>query len=250
MKNKKLLIPIIDFLIVAIFLIIWEVLSQAKIINTFIFSSPIRICKTLIDLLLNGNLLMHIFVTLKEVIISFALGTFLAFIISILLYSNKLLAKIIDPFLTMLNSLPKVALGPIIIIWTGANTNSIILMAILTNVIISIITIYHGFINTDKLKIKLFKVFKASKSQILYKLVIPSNISTIVNSLKINISLTLIGVIMGELLVSKKGIGYLILYGSQVFNLDIVMAGLFVLIMISFILYKLVLLLNKKIVSN
>ena len=250
MKNKKILIPIIDLLIVAIFLIIWEVLSQAKIINTFIFSSPIRIYKTLIDLLLNGNLLMHIFVTLKEVIISFALGTFLAFIISVLLYSNTLLAKIIDPFLTMLNSLPKVALGPIIIIWAGANTNSIILMAILTNVIISIITIYHGFINTDKLKIKLFKVFKASKSQILYKLVIPSNISTIVNSLKINISLTLIGVIMGELLVSKKGIGYLILYGSQVFNLDIVMAGLFVLIIISFILYKLVLLLNKKIVSN
>ena len=249
MKNKYL-VPIIDFLIIIIFITIWEIFSQTGVINTFIFSSPSRIISTLKDLLLHGKLLMHIFVTLKEVVISFVLGTILAFIISIILYSNRLLAKIFDPFLTMLNSLPKVSLGPLIIIWAGANTKSIILMAILTNVIISIITIYHGFINTDILKIKLFKVFKASKKQILFKLVIPSNISTIINSLKINISLTLIGVIMGELLVSKKGIGYLILYGTQVFNLDIVMSGLLVLIIISYILYKLVLILNKKIVSD
>ena len=245
MKHKTFIF-IIDLLIVSLFLVSWELLSHYKIINSFIFSSPITIFKTIIILFKDYNLLLHIFVTLKEIIISFALGIIIALIVSIILYSNKTLYEICDPFLTLFNSLPKVALGPIIIIWAGANTKSIILMAILTNSIISIINIHHGFVNTDKTKIKLFESFKATNKQILYKLVIPSNLSTIINSFKINISLTLIGVIMGEFLVSKKGIGYLILYGSQIFDLSIVMSGLIILLFISYMLYKGVIILNKK----
>ena len=246
MIKRKHLILIVEIIIIVLFLSIWEILSSKGIINSFILSSPSKILKTIINLSINYNLLSHILTTLKEILISFSLGFIIAFIISVILYSNKFLNDLFDPFLTLFNSLPKVALGPIIIIWVGANTNSIILMAILTNTIISIITMLHGFINTDPIKIKLFKSFNANYKQILFKLVIPSNISTIISSFKINISLTLIGVIMGEFLVSKKGIGYLILYGTQVFDLNIVMAGLVILLMLSYGLYKIVLLLNKK----
>ena len=146
----------------------------------------------------------------------------------------------------MLNSLPKVALGPIIIIWIGANTNSIITISVLISIIVSLQTIYNSFENTDKIKIKLLNSFNASKKDILLYLILPSNKNTILSTLKINISMCLIGVITGEFLTSKAGIGYLILYGSQVFNLNLVMTGIFLLMIISFIMYKLVLYISKR----
>ena len=246
--RKKILL--IDTIIVILFMLVWEILSSYDIINSFIFSSPSKIVESLSILLINGNLLGHISTTLKEILLSFSLGIIISFLLSIVLYYNKFIRDILDPFLTMLNSLPKVALGPIIIIWAGANTNSIILMAVLTNAIVSTITISNIFVNTDKLKIKLFKSFNASNFQILFGLVIPSNLSNIISSLKVNISLTLIGVIMGEFLVSKKGLGYLILYGTQIFDLNIVMGCLIILIIISYILYKLIILIEKRQLNN
>lgn len=247
MSKYKFKVLFFQIIVVVSLLALWEVGARVGFINQFIFSSPSKIIETLGNLTKSGELFGHILTTLLEIVISFSLGIGIGFLVSILLYSCKFLADVLDPFLTMLNSLPKVALGPIFIIWVGANTNSIILMALLINVIISIITIYNGFVHTDELKVKLFKTFKASKWQILTKLVIPSSYATIVSALKINISLTLIGVIMGEFLVSKRGIGYLILYGTQVFNLTLVMSGIFVLIILSYLIYKLVGLLEKRI---
>ena len=146
----------------------------------------------------------------------------------------------------MFNSLPKVALGPIIIIWIGINQKSIIVISILISIIVSIQTIYNGFINSDKNKIKLLKTYNASKIDILTNLILPENKETIISTLKINISMCLIGTITGEFLTSKKGIGYLILYGSQVFNLNLVMSGIFILLIISLILYKLLNIIFKK----
>ena len=150
----------------------------------------------------------------------------------------------------MLNSLPKVALGPLIIIIAGANTKSIIVMALLINLIVGIMTIYNGFNNIDKDLIKLFKTFNANRLDILLKLTIPASYKTIISSLKLNISMTLIGVIMGEFLVSKSGLGYLIIYGTQVFNLNMVMAGIVILIIISFVLYKIITYIEKKLLNN
>ena len=245
LKIEKLSIFLIQLSIVIIFFLTWEILSSKRIINPFIFSKPSIIYKTIINLYNRFHLVDHIFTTLYEIILSFFLGIFLGFIIALFLYSFKFIAKVIDPFLTMLNSLPKVALGPIIIIWVGANTKSIIVMALLINLIISIITIYNGFINTDKDKIKLLKSFGASNFDIITKLVIPNSMTTIISSLKLNISMSLIGVIMGEFLVSRAGIGYLIIYGTQIFNLNIVMSGILILIIISYILYKLVTILEN-----
>lgn len=249
-KIQKIKIISIQIFITLLFFITWQILSDKKIINPFVFSSPKKIVETIASLYTNYNLISHILTTLYETIIAFILGITLGFIIAIILYEFKTIAKIIDPFLTMINSLPKVALGPIIIIWVGANIKSIIVMSILINLIISIMTIYNGFLNTDPYKIKLLQSYKANKLQILTKVVIPESYSTIISSLKINISMSLIGVIMGEFLVSKKGIGYLIIYGTQVFNLNIVMSGIIILIIISFILYEIVDKLEKKLLNE
>lgn len=240
LKLNKLLISITQISIFIFFIIIWQFLASHNCINSFITSSPSKILSTISKLYIENNLFIHIWITIKETIISFMITTFLSIIISIILYESDFLSKVIDPYLTILNSLPKVALGPIIIIWIGANQNGIITMAILISIIVSIQTIYNGFINTDKLKIKLLKTFNATKKDILFNVVIPSNKSTIINTLKINISMCLIGVIMGEFLTSKAGIGYLILYGSQVFNLDLVMTGIFLLTIISIVMYKII----------
>lgn len=250
LKIRKIFILICQVLIVIAFLSLWEILANKNIINTFVFSKPSKILETIINLINQNNLFNHIFTTLEEVLISFTLGIILGLIIAIILYEFPILSDIIDPFLTMINSLPKVALGPLIIIIFGANIKSIIVMALLINLIISIITIYNGFINIDEQKIKMIKSFKANKYQILTKLIIPSSYKTIISSLKLNISMSLIGVIMGEFLVSKAGIGYLIIYGTQVFNLSLVMAGILILVIISYILYKIITFIENKLIKK
>ena len=245
-KINKLLITITQISLILLIIFIWQFLVDKNYINSFITSSPKNIINTLITLYNDNNLFIHIFVTIKETLISFIITTLLSLIISIILYSNKFISKVLDPFLTMLNSLPKVALGPVIIIWLGANSNSIITISVLISIIISIQNILNGFEHTDYLKIKLLKTFDASKLDILTNLILRENKSVILNTLKINISMCLIGVITGEFLTSKSGIGYLILYGSQVFNLNLVMTGIFILVIISIIMYKLVIMTQKK----
>lgn len=237
LKRNRIIVITLQILIFISLFSTWELLSKKEIINTFLTSSPSLIIKTIINLFKSNNLFNHIYITIYETIISFVLSIIIGLLIATILWWNKTIYKILDPYLTILNSLPKVALGPILIIWIGANTKSIITMALLISSIISIMTIYNGFSNTDENKIKLMKSFNATKWQIYKMLVLRSNLSVIISSLKINISMCLIGVIMGELLVSKEGIGYLIMYGSQVFNLNLVMSGIFLLCIIAYILY-------------
>lgn len=249
LKREKTIVLFFQIFILILFLLIWEICSVKKIINPFIFSSPSKIVITIKNLFIEYHLINHILTTLYETLLAFILGITLSFIIAILLYEFKILNKVVDPYLTMLNSLPKVALGPLIIIIVGANTKAIIVMALLINLIVGIITIYNGFNNIDPDLIKLFKTFKASRLDTLLKLTIPASYKTIISSLKLNISMTLIGVIMGEFLVSKAGIGYLIIYGTQVFNLNMVMSGIVILIIISFVLYKIVTYIEKKLIK-
>lgn len=248
-KLNKLVVLFVQIIIIVIFFGTWEYLSKNNIINSFVFSSPSKVINTIYGLYLKENLFNHIWVTVYETIIAFLIGLVLSIGISILLYLSNRLYKVLDPFLTCLNSLPKVALGPMIIIITGANTKSIILMAILINVIVSIVVITNGFYSTDKTRLKLMKSFKASKLQILRYLVIPSNYKTIISSFKLSISMSLIGVITGEFLVSQAGLGYLIIYGTQIFNLDLVISGILLLIIISYILYEIVLYIEKLLLS-
>lgn len=249
-KKEKRLIILIQILLIISFFLCWELCARKGIINSFIYSSPSKIVFTIRNLLLTHNLWQHILTTLWEVLIAFLLGTTIGFMIAIIFYLFPLTLKIFEPFLTLLNSMPKVALGPLIIIIIGANQKSIIVMALLINIIVNITTIYNGFITIDDTKLKLFKSYHASKYQILKYLVIPNAYPFIISSLKLNIALTLIGGITGEFLVSQKGIGYLIIYGTQVFNLNLVMSGIVILMFISFVIYKLVMILEKKLLKK
>ena len=250
LKKEKRIILFMQILIGLVFIIVWELFSRFNIINSFIFSSPSKVINTIIDLYNKNNLFNNISVTLIEVFISFTLGGLIGFVIALMLYKFNILKRIVDPYLTLLNSLPKVAIGPLLIIWIGANNKSIIVMSLLINLIVSIIGFYNGFINTDQVKIRLLKSFGANEGSILFNLVIPSSLKSIFSTLKLNISMSLIGVIMGEFLSSKAGVGYLILYGTQVFNLNLVITGIFILLIISSFLYFIIDLLEHVIVKN
>ena len=198
LKNRKktsFFIRLSQFIIIFLFIIIWQLLAHFNLINTFIFSSPKRVLETIIYLHQTNNLYQHIFITVYETIISFLLGTIIGILIATLMWWNKFFAKVIDPYLTILNSLPKVALGPIIIIWAGAGMKSIIIMALLISTIITIINVYEGFSGTDPNKIKLMKSLGANKIQIYSKLILPYNYNNIISTLKINISMSLIGLL-------------------------------------------------------
>ena len=243
LKREKIFVCTFRVLIISLFLITWELLARLGLINTFLFSSPSRIINTLIN---NKDLFKHISVTLYEVFISFSLATILGIIISTIMWRYSIFSKVIDPYITIINSLPKVALGPLIIIWVGASTNSIIFMALTISLFTTIINIYTGFTSVDKNYITMLRSFNASKFDIYRYVIIPSNMLNIISTLKINISMSLIGVIMGELLVSKAGLGYLIMYGSQVFNLDLVISSIFILGIISYLMYFILDWISKK----
>lgn len=248
-RKRKILIFMTQILILVGFLAIWEILADMKIIDSFIMSQPSRIWETLTNLGSN-SLLTHIEVTVYETVVGFLLGTILGTIIAIILWWSSFFSDVLEPYLVVLNSLPKVALGPVIIIWVGAGTPAIIVMAVAISLVVTILENLNGFIRTDKDLIKMAKTFKASKFQILTKIVLPANISTFINSLKVNIGLSLVGVISGEFLVSKAGLGYLIVYGGQVFKLDLVMASVIVLGVVAGFMYLAVLLLEKMILKS
>lgn len=224
---------------------LWEIFAITGVIDTFILSSPSRILRAIADLYSAGSLFHHISTTLSEALIGFAIATIGGYLIAILLWWNDYLRKILDPYIVVLNSLPKIALGPIIIIWVGVGTSAIITMDILIMIVISIISMLNAFRQVDDSKIMLLRSMGANKFQILFKLIIPSALSEFVSLLKINVGLTWVGTIMGEYLVSKAGLGYLIIYGSQIFNLDLVMTGTILLCVLATLMYFVVALIEK-----
>lgn len=202
---KKFSILITQISILIAFIAIWEIAAKKGFIDSFIMSQPSKILKTFINLSSN-DLLMHIRVTCSETLIGFLLGTGIGIAIAILLWWSDFFSKVSEPYLVVLNSLPKVALGPVIIIWVGAGTPAIITMAIAISLVVTILDILNGFLETDKEKIKMARTFNCTKLQLLTKIIIPANVSNFINSLKINIGLSMVGVITGEFLVSKAGL--------------------------------------------
>ena len=213
-------------------------------------SSPSRIAKTIASLYADGSLFYHIGVTLWETLAGFAIAVVLGFGIALLLWWSDTLRKVLEPYIVVLNALPKIALGPLIIIWFGTGSEAIVFMTVLVGIIVAIIHMLSAFIETDPNKILLMKSMGASKPQILWKLVIPSSYSAVISMLKVNVGMAWIGSIMGEYIVSRAGLGYLIVYGGQVFKLDLVMSATFILCLLAAGMYALVVLLEKILVKN
>ncbi len=237
LKIENLKIKSLQIGILILALLLWEIFARLKIIDSFIMSCPSRFFSVFLDLYNSGQLWNNIFITSMETLIGFIIGTLLGIIIASLIWWSPFVLKVSDPYLVVLNALPKVALGPIIIVWIGAGMGSIVLMAVLVSVVISIMNILQGFENISKDEILLMRSFGASKYQIFTKLVFPASIPVIMSTLKINVGMSLIGVITGEFLVSSSGIGYLIVYGGQVFKMDLVIAGVIMLSIMASIMY-------------
>ena len=236
-KRKKYMIRTIQISVVIILLAMWEILANIGVIDSFIMSQPSRMVKTLLNLGENG-LLTYLGVTCMETLIGFLLGTVLGVGLAVLLWWSKTLSRICEPFLVVLNALPKIALGPVFIVWVGAGMQAIIVMALAISLIVTVLEMLNGFLSTDEEMVTMVRTFGADRRQVFTKVVMPSNLHTLFNSMKVNIGLSLVGVIAGEFLVSKAGLGYLIVYGGQVFKLDLVMTSVVILAVVAALLYQ------------
>ncbi len=246
MKKRKCLVRSTQVLILIAFFVIWEIVAQQNIIDPFLFSQPSRMITAMTDMATSGILFEHIGVTLYETVLGFLLGTIFGTLIAILLWWNDFISDVTEPYLVVLNSLPKTALAPIIIVWLGNNMTSIIATALMTSIVVTIMTVLNGFLHIDSDKIKLIQTFGGTKKQVLTKVILPASVPTIISALKINVGLSFVGVIVGEFLVAQYGLGYLIVYGSQIFKLDWVMLSVILLAIMAAIMYQLIVLLEKK----
>lgn len=239
-RRRKIVTIVLQIGLLGLFLGLWEIVAENKIVDPFIVSSPSRILSVVAKLYHQGALFSHLWATLYETILGFLISTLLGTVIAVLLWWNDLVKDVFEPYLITLNALPKIALGPLIIIWVGAGKSAIVTMAVLIGIVITIISMLTGFLSVDREKIMLLRSMHATKRQIFTKLIFPANLPTLLSVLKINVGLSWVGTIMGEYLVSREGIGYLIVYGSQVFQLDLVMASTVLLSLLAALMYAVV----------
>ena len=249
-KQQKIFIKLWQGLILICFLMLWEVAVSAKWIDGFIFSSPSRICKTFYQMCVDGSFFLHLGTTLGEVFVSFLLIVLLGYAIAVLLWFFPKLSNILEPYFVVLNSLPKSALAPLLIVWLGANVRTIIVAGISVAIFGTILSLYTAFTEIDAEDELLIRTLHGTKRHILTKVLFPSTLPTLISLMKVNIGLALVGVIIGEFLAARQGLGYLIIYGSQVFKLDWVIMSIVVLCIVAVALYGLTGLLEKILVKN
>lgn len=236
-QRRTRLVRLCQIGFLAAFFAAWEAAARLGVIDSFILSQPSRIWRTVCSMSQN-HLLLHVGVTLYETLAGFVLGAVLGLALAVVLWWSSFVSRVAEPYLVVLNSLPKIALGPVIILLAGAGTRAIIFMALAISLVVTVLEMLSGFRATSPESIKMARTFGATKRQVFAKIVLPANINTLFNSLKINIGLSLVGVIAGEFLVSKAGLGYLIVYGGQVFQLDLVMTSVLILAVLAALMYE------------
>lgn len=245
-QKRKTAVLALQILLLISFFLLWEIAARQRWIDPFLFSQPSRMLASAMDMMQNGTLFLHIGTTLWETVAGFLLGTVLGTLTAVLLWWNRFISDVAEPYLVVLNSLPKTALAPIIIVWFGNNQSSIIIVALLTSVVVTILSVLNGFLQVDEERIKLIQIFGGTKWQVLTKVVFPANIPCILNAFKINVGLSFVGVIVGEFLVAQNGLGFLIIYGGQVFKLDWVMMSVIILSILAAVMYQAIALLEKR----
>lgn len=243
--QKRIRIHFYQLILFVFLLSFWEIASSLNIINPFIFSSPSRIIDCFFTMVLDKSLFLHLGVTLSETLISFLLVNIISLLFAVLLWWNDTISKVLEPYLVILNSLPKSALAPLLIVWLGNNMKTIIIAAISVAVFGSILNLYTGFCSVDPDKLKLIQTLKGNRFDSLRLVVLPSSIPLFISIMKVNIGLSLVGVIIGEFLAARSGLGYLILYGSQVFKLDWVLMSIVLLCIMAMGLYSAINLVEK-----
>ena len=246
LRRHRITVLISRVLILTVFLFLWELCARFEIIDSFIFSSPSLIAKTFLSMCRDQSLFAHIAVTLAETLVSFFFVVILGVGTAVLLWCSRRIARILEPCLVVLNSLPKSALAPLLIVWLGATSKTIIIAGMSVAIFGSILNLYTAFINVDQEKIKLIYTLHGNRRHALTKVVLPSSVPAIISNMKVNIGLCLVGVIIGEFLAAKSGLGYLIIYSSQTFKLTWVLMSIIILCIIAIILYGLLGLIEKR----
>lgn len=246
-RKQRLTIFWSRILVFAAFLLLWQVSSDLGWIDRFYFSSPAAIARLFWNDIRNMSLLSHIGITLLESAVSFLLIIAVSLVTASFFWFHPALGKMLEPFLIVLNSLPKSALAPLIIVWLGTGPRTIILCGMSVGVFGCILNLYQAFAQTDPERLKLIETLGGTRRQAFTKVVFPGNIPTFISLSKVNIGLALVGVIIGEFLAGRKGLGYLIIYGSQVFKLDMVILSIVILCVIAMLIYWLLNVLEKKI---
>ncbi len=249
LHRNHILIRIYQLLLFAGFLALWEVSARQHWINDFIFCCPSKLTQTLITMTSDGSLFHHIGITLYETLIGFVIVIIGSLLVATLFWWNETLSKVLEPYLVILNALPKSALAPVLIVWLGANKTTIIVCACSVAIFGSILNIYTGFTNVDPDKMKLIATLRGNRFQCLRLVVLPSNVPNILSIMKVNIGLCLVGVVIGEFLAAKEGLGYLIIYGSQTFKMSHVLLSILILCVIAMLLYLILQHLEKKLIE-
>lgn len=244
-RKHKRIVRISRILILLSFLFLWEFTANVGIIDSFIFSSPSKIALCFRSMVLDKSIFLHMGITLYETIISFFLVIAISVLVAVALWFSVKLSEILDPYLVVLNSLPKSALAPLLIVWLGATKTTIIVAGMSVAVFGSILSLYTSFTTVDPGKVKLIYTLQGKKYQALTKVVLPSSVPAIISNMKVNIGLCLVGVIIGEFLAARNGLGYLIIYSSQVFKMDWLLMSIVLLCIMATALYSLINLLEK-----
>lgn len=233
-------------MLLVLLLAVWELSARLELIDSFIFSSPVKLWTCFLEMAGDGSIFRHIGVTLFETLISFCLVVIVGVAAAVALWGSRGLSEVLEPYLVMLNSLPKSALAPLLIVWMGNHMRTIIVAAVSVAVFGSILTLHTGFMQTDPDKIRLIKSLGGTKKDVLLKVLIPSSVPLIISNMKVNVGLCLVGVIIGEFLSAKAGLGYLIIYASQVFKMDMLVMSIVILCILSTILYQAIAVLEKR----
>lgn len=244
-KHHRLIVRSARVFILVGFLLLWEIASKTGLIDSFIFSSPTQVALCFWEMVLDQTIFLHISITLYETLVSFLLVTFVSLFVTVVLWFSKKVSETLEPFLVVLNSLPKSALAPLLIVWLGATKTTIIVAGMSVALFGSILNLYTSFMGVDSEKIKLIYTLRGNRLQVLTKVVIPSSIPAIISNMKVNIGLCLVGVIIGEFLAARNGLGYLIIYASQVFKLDWLLMSICLLCILAMALYSLINFLEK-----
>ena len=248
--RRRRMVRVCRFLLFVLFLYLWELCSRMELIDSFIFSCPSLVLSCMASMAMDGSLIYHTGVTLAETLISFFLVIGLSLAAALLLWSNRSLFEILEPFLVMLNSLPKSALAPILIVWLGNRPRTIVTAAVSVALFGAVLTLYTGFTQISQDKVRLIYSLGGKKKDVLLKVLLPASIPLIISSMKVNAGLCLVGVIIGEFLSSKAGLGYLIIYSSQVFQMTLMVTSIVILSIVSVVIYQGIALLEKRLAAK
>ena len=250
LKREKRIVLSWQLSILIAFIALWEIASRLYWIDPLLFSSPSKVISLIVTRFANGSIFSHLQITLFETIIGFIIGTIGGIIIATMLWSSGRFAKIMDPYLVVFNAMPKVALGPILIVALGPGYLSIIAMGFIISVIVTTLVVFSAFNEVDPNYEKVLQSFGATRWQCFKEAIFPAAMPAMISTLKVNVGLSWVGVIVGEYLVSKEGLGYLIIYGFQVFDFTLVMSSLVIIAILAAIMYKLVEKLERWLIRN